>query len=134
MRSDPASCPICVEIAALLSTAEGSQLLAVSLPDADPVTDGHLLVVPTEHALGLAALSPLQRDSLFARVNEEVQRLEGLPDIDGVNVGINSGMAAGQTVSHLHVHIIPRRHGDCRDPRGGVRRILDGAESDRSPS
>jgi diadenosine tetraphosphate (Ap4A) HIT family hydrolase len=133
MRFDPADCPICLEIAALPS-AGGPPPVAVSLSDADPVTEGHQLVVPTDHVLTLTALSPTQRDSLFARVGQEVRRLEGLPDVDGVNVGINSGVAAGQTVPHLHVHVIPRRHGDCRDPRGGVRRVLDagGVESDRS--
>lgn len=43
---------------------------------------------------------------------------------DGYNIGINSGEAAGQTIFHLHVHVIPRRHGDVADPRGGVRHVI----------
>jgi diadenosine tetraphosphate (Ap4A) HIT family hydrolase len=48
------------------------------------------------------------------------------PGVTGFNLGVNSGPAAGQTVPHAHVHVIPRRAGDCSDPRGGVRRAVEG--------
>jgi diadenosine tetraphosphate (Ap4A) HIT family hydrolase len=134
MRSDMEVCPICAEIDAL--PVATSEMLAVTLPDARPVTEGHVLVVPTGHALNLSALSSVQRDALFARVADEVRRLEALPGIGGVNIGINLGAASGQTVAHLHVHVIPRREGDCADPRGGVRCVIEapGDGSDQGQS
>jgi diadenosine tetraphosphate (Ap4A) HIT family hydrolase len=50
--------------------------------------------------------------------------LVSLPDVDAVNIGVNSGQAAGQTIDHAHVHVIPRRAGDVGDPRGGVRWVI----------
>ena len=61
---------------------------------------------------------------MFALVREVCVELSTREGVDGVNLGVNSGVAAGQTVDHAHVYVIPRRLGDVRDPRGGVRRII----------
>jgi diadenosine tetraphosphate (Ap4A) HIT family hydrolase len=61
---------------------------------------------------------------LFSLVQTVSRELAGRPDVDGVNIGVNSGVAAGQTVEHGHVHVIPRRAGDVIDPRGGVRHVV----------
>jgi diadenosine tetraphosphate (Ap4A) HIT family hydrolase len=61
---------------------------------------------------------------LFALVNQVTKELASRQDVDGVNVGFNSGVAAGQTIEHAHVHAIPRRTGDVPDPRGGVRHVI----------
>jgi len=116
------SCPFCSAIrqGSMLET-EGT---AVALQDAFPLNPGHALVVPRAHVSNLFALSaPEQADvwRLVAVVRARLQR-EKAPD--GFNVGLNVGAAAGQTVGHAHVHVIPRFSGDVDDPRGGVRWLV----------
>lgn len=94
--------------------------------DRYPVTPGHALVVPRRHF-----------SSWFeATLPEKVALLEGLDmarseicrnhDALGFNIGINDGEAAGQTIPHLHIHLIPRYVGDVSDPTGGVRNVIPG--------
>ena len=97
---------------------------AVAFRDAFPISDGHTLVVPRQHVERPEQLSPDDWARLFALVGELCGRLGRDTAIDGINVGINSGKAAGQTVEHAHVHVIPRRLGDVQDPRGGVRKVI----------
>ena len=99
--------------------------LAVCIADAYPVTPGHSLVIPRRHVSdGLE----LHQPEWNAAVDLLKQRREQLSDADqsitGWNVGLNSGEAAGQTVFHAHWHLIPRRQGDCAEPRGGVRGVI----------
>ena len=97
---------------------------AVAIGDAYAVSRGHTLVVPKAHAETLFAQSAeVQADiwRLVAKVRDDLQ-LRFNPD--GFNVGLNDGRAAGQTVEHAHVHIIPRFNGDVADPRGGIRWVL----------
>lgn len=102
-----------------------SNEVAFAIPDDHPVTPGHALVVarrlvPTwweataQEQAGILALVTQCKAILDARV----------PRPDGYNVGFNAGAASGQTVMHLHVHVIPRYAGDSPDPRGGVRHVL----------
>jgi diadenosine tetraphosphate (Ap4A) HIT family hydrolase len=99
---------------------------ACAVADAYPVSPGHTLVIPRRHIT-----------SVFELTGEEVVAIHGLLCCmkdqltrtihpAGYNVGINDGAAAGQTVLHLHVHLIPRFAGDVTDPRGGVRAIIPG--------
>ena len=93
------------------------------LPDAYPVTPGHVLVIPLEH-----------RTDYFDLTSEELQdthsallqlRVELLAEgVEGFNIGWNCGDAAGQTVGHAHCHLIPRRVGDMSNPAGGVRGVI----------
>ena len=97
---------------------------AVAVRDRYPVAPGHTLVVPRAHTRTLFALSAeVQADvwRLAARVRAQLQSERGP---DGFNVGLNDGRAAGQTVEHAHVHVIPRTDGDRPDPRGGIRWVL----------
>jgi len=71
---------------------------------------------------GAAILATLHR--LLMAVREDVLRRD--PDVAGFNIGINVGTAAGQTVMHCHIHLIPRRRGDVPNPRGGVRAVIPG--------
>jgi diadenosine tetraphosphate (Ap4A) HIT family hydrolase len=96
----------------------------VAFPDGYPVTDGHLLIVPKRHVDRLETLEPDEWSDLFELVRTVAAELAGANGVDGVNIGINSGRAAGQTVAHAHVHAIPRRDGDVPDPRGGVRYVI----------
>ena len=95
--------------------------------DAYPVSPGHALIVPTRHCERWEELSPSERSEMFAsieRVRTEIHRKFGI--VDAFNVGMNCGWAAGQTIPHVHLHVIPRRPGDVDDPRGGVRNVIPG--------
>ncbi|KTG08095.1 HIT family hydrolase [Haloprofundus marisrubri] len=84
--------------------------------DANPLSAGHTLVVPKEHAERLDDLSGAEASELFAAVHELTPRVESAVDADAVTVGINDGSAAGQEVPHVHVHLVPRFEGDGGGP------------------
>ena len=116
-------CPFCERIAEredLYATTE----FAVAIPDGFPVSEGHTLVVPKRHVARAEQLERAEWAGLFDLVREVSRELASLPGVEGVNVGVNSGEAAGQTVGHAHVHVIPRRPGDVEDPRGGIRWVI----------
>ena len=98
--------------------------IGMALWDAYPVAKGHTLVVPRKHVISIYELSPDEQAGLWAMVAQARQRLQDQLHPDGFNVGVNDGAAAGQTVPHAHIHIIPRRTGDVADPRGGVRWVI----------
>lgn len=97
---------------------------AVAFPDAFPVAEGHTLVVPRRHEADLFELPNAERAATWALVDEIHAELDHRLTPDGFNVGVNSSPAAGQTVAHAHVHVIPRWVGDVDDPRGGVRWVI----------
>jgi diadenosine tetraphosphate (Ap4A) HIT family hydrolase len=97
---------------------------AIVLWDAFPLTEGHTLVVPRQHVASLYELPADAQAALWALVGEARNRLNDELQLDGFNIGLNDGEAAGQTILHVHIHIIPRRDGDVADPRGGVRWII----------
>lgn len=97
---------------------------AVAVLDAYPVAPGHTLVLPREHAASIFTLRGEIRDSVWQLVAQVRQYLDERYFPDGFTVGTNDGAAAGQTVMHAHVHVIPRHHGDVPDPRGGVRWVI----------
>ena len=117
---NPTGCPFCRKLewpTALVAENER----AVAFLDEFPVSKGHTLVVPRDHVSRLEELEPTAWTELFDLVRH-VAELAGLPQvIQGLNIGVNDGKAAGQTVDHAHVHVIPRRTGDVKDPRVGVR-------------
>jgi diadenosine tetraphosphate (Ap4A) HIT family hydrolase len=96
----------------------------VAFPDAFPVAEGHMLVVPKRHVASLFDLPDEEQASLWRLVALVRGKLASELKPDGFNIGVNDGPAAGQTVLHAHVHVIPRRAGDVADPRGGVRWVL----------
>lgn len=93
----------------------------VVVRDGYPVTPGHLLVIPRRHVGSFFEATYPERESITRGLDEAKGRAESEQSPSGYNIGINDGEAAGQTVPHLHVHLIPRYEGDCADPRGGVR-------------
>ena len=96
------------------------------------MTDGHLLAVPRRHVADYFDLRQPERNAIQRLLEEGRARLrERHPNIAGFNVGINAGEAAGQTVFHCHVHLIPRRVGDEENPRGGVRGVVPGKQDYR---
>ena len=101
--------------------------LAFAIPDGYPVSPGHTLVVPRRLVATWFEATTDERRAIFDLVDEVKCQLDGAtPAPDGYNIGINSGAAAGQTVMHLHVHVIPRYRGDVPDPTGGVRHVIPG--------
>ena len=97
---------------------------ALALWDAFPVSPGHALVVPRRHVASWRALASQEKAALLELVDEVRELLDERHAPDGYNIGLNDGIAAGQTVMHVHVHVIPRYTGDAPDPRGGVRYVL----------
>jgi diadenosine tetraphosphate (Ap4A) HIT family hydrolase len=99
--------------------------LAFAIRDAYPVTSGHTLVVPRRLIPTWFEATAEERHAIFELVDEVKRQLDATDQPpDGYNIGINCGMAAGQTVMHLHVHVIPRYSGDVADPTGGVRHVI----------
>ena len=97
---------------------------AIAFPDAHPVTDGHTLVIPRQHVGSMYGLRADQQAAVWDLVTEVRRRLLIGMKPDGFNIGVNDGLAAGQTVDHAHVHVIPRYRGDVPDPQGGIRWII----------
>ena len=93
--------------------------------DKTPVTPGHSLIIPYRHYADAFALSPDELVEVWGLVQKQRQKLLAAdPEITGFNLGFNSGIDAGQTIFHVHIHLIPRRHGDVEKPRGGVRGVI----------
>jgi diadenosine tetraphosphate (Ap4A) HIT family hydrolase len=97
---------------------------AVAIHDRFPVAGGHMLVVPKRHVASLFDLPEGERAAVWVLVARVRARLASEHGPDGFTVGVNDGPAAGQTIAHAHVHVIPRRAGDVCDPRGGVRWVI----------
>ena len=122
MANDPDVCPFC-DIIDRDETLTATNM-GVAFPDAHPVSRGHTLVVPRRHVDDLFELSAYEFDAIWQLVKDVRKQLEGKHSPDGFNVGVNVGRAAGQTVAHAHIHVIPRYTGDVDDPRGGIRWLL----------
>jgi diadenosine tetraphosphate (Ap4A) HIT family hydrolase len=97
---------------------------AVAVFDAYPVSPGHALILSKRHVAHLFALSIDEQQSLWALLPAVKRVIESQNSPAGYNIGVNVGAAAGQTIGHVHVHVIPRYEGDADDPRGGVRWVL----------
>jgi diadenosine tetraphosphate (Ap4A) HIT family hydrolase len=111
-------CPFCHPDPAVVFLEED---LVLGLWDKYPVNPGHALLVPRRHIEGWFDATQAEQTALTLAIENARISILAHHQPDGFNVGINSGEAAGQTVPHLHVHLIPRYAGDVADPRGGVR-------------
>jgi len=98
--------------------------IAVAARDSYPVSKGHTLIIPRRHVASFFNTTEEERQSMLKLLDEVKAMLDSEHKPDGYNIGINNGPAAGQTVMHLHMHLIPRYAGDRPDPRGGVRWII----------
>lgn len=92
--------------------------------DGFPISRGHTLIIPRRHTGSFFDLSANERTDLLTLLDRAKAVIDAEFTPDGFNIGINDGATAGQTVPHLHIHLIPRYNGDCTDPRGGVRWIV----------
>ncbi|WP_324192740.1 HIT domain-containing protein [Nocardia transvalensis] len=89
-----------------------------------PASAGHLEIVPFRHVLSFFDLTDDEAHDLHHLARRMKTYLDHQLHPDGYTLGVNDGTAAGRSVPHLHIHIIPRWHGDVPDPRGGIRRIF----------
>jgi diadenosine tetraphosphate (Ap4A) HIT family hydrolase len=103
-----------------------SNQLCYAREDGFPVSPGHLLIIPFRHVPDFFDLSEEERTATFELLWVAKGKLSEALKPGGFNVGVNAGKVAGQTVMHVHLHLIPRFAGDVDDPRGGVRWIIPG--------
>lgn len=97
---------------------------AISIRDGFPVSPGHTLIIPKRHVATFFDTTTEERLAMFELMEKAKLALDAELRPAAYNIGVNDGPAAGQTISHLHFHLIPRYVGDDADPRGGVRRVL----------
>ena len=119
----PPCCPLC-DVPSDRVVAQSVHTL--TLRDAHPVSPGHTLIVPKRHVASFFELSDDDLADVLSALRAAKSALDAELRPDGYNVGVNVGAAAGQTVMHAHVHVIPRFAGDTADPRGGVRHCIPG--------
>jgi diadenosine tetraphosphate (Ap4A) HIT family hydrolase len=116
------TCPLCAAAAQTDLLAANDH--AVAFFDRYPVSPGHTLITARRHVANLFELSLDEQRAVWDLLPPVKKVIESQHSPDAYNIGVNVGSAAGQTVAHVHVHVIPRYEGDADDPRGGVRWVL----------
>jgi diadenosine tetraphosphate (Ap4A) HIT family hydrolase len=119
MPTNELGCPFCSDRDPVLQN-----VLAFARFDRFPVNPGHLLLIPFRHVSSYFDLTQAELEALAQLTMEARELVDAKYKPDGYNVGINIGEAAGQSVWHVHVHLIPRYKGDVPDSRGGVRGVI----------
>jgi diadenosine tetraphosphate (Ap4A) HIT family hydrolase len=117
----PDNCPFCNPDRRKILV---SNTLCYAIFDRYPVSPGHILVLPFRHFSDCFESTHQEAEAFDALLRQCRTRLEEEYHPDGYNVGVNVGDAAGQTVPHMHIHVIPRYRGDSHHPRGGVRGVI----------
>lgn len=92
--------------------------------DGYPLTDGHTLIISKRHVANYFDLTEAEQIDMIKFLNTVKKRTDKEFEVSAYNIGVNCGENAGQTISHVHIHLIPRREGDVDDPRGGIRWII----------
>jgi len=114
-------CPFCqLDSNRILAEDE----LSVVYRDGFPVSLGHTVIIPRRHFATLFEATEAEQAALLKSLAHARDIIDRHHQPDGYNIGINHGQAGGQSVPHLHIHLIPRYRGDKEDPRGGVRWVL----------
>ena len=116
------NCPFCKAESERDIIASSS--LSVAFFDGFPVSPGHALIIPKRHVASFFDLSKEEQQDLLNLADRVKQIVEERYHPDGYNIGINVGEAAGQSIFHVHMHLIPRYQGDVPNPRGGVRGVI----------
>ena len=123
MMNEREACPFCnIEQNRLIYEDD----LIIAFWDVYPVSPGHALLIPKRHVAAWFDASEEEQIHLLQGVNRVREIIEERHSPAGFNIGVNVGQAAGQTVFHLHLHVIPRYDGDTPDPTGGVRHVIPG--------
>jgi diadenosine tetraphosphate (Ap4A) HIT family hydrolase len=125
-ESSPEQCPFCEPSKdRIIEVTEH----AYAMLDAYPVSQGHTLVVVRRHVANVFEIREEELSDAVRLIRSAQERINRNHQPGGYNVGINVGKAAGQTVMHVHFHVIPRYSGDSTDPKGGVRNVIVGKGS-----
>lgn len=98
--------------------------LAFAIYDINPVAKGHILVITKREVGSYFEATEEEVHAIWSLIDEANELLDEELSPDGYNIGINIGKVAGQTVDHLHVHLIPRYEGDSNNPAGGIRNVV----------
>jgi diadenosine tetraphosphate (Ap4A) HIT family hydrolase len=122
MKYSEENCPFCHRDIGMMKILESETAFAIF--DRFPVSQGHALIIPVRHCADYFDLTPEEQASCMELLNQVKQIVLDQYHPDGFNIGINVNEAAGQTVPHVHIHLIPRYHGDVENPLGGVRGVI----------
>ena len=95
--------------------------LAFARYDEFAVSKGHILIMTKRHTKDFFSTTKEEKDAIFELLNKVKEFIDEKYNPDGYNIGMNCGVPAGQSVMHVHVHLIPRYNGDVENPRGGIR-------------
>ena len=98
--------------------------LCLAFYDRYPVSLGHMLIIPKRHVASYFELTEDEVNAMQTMLFEMKDVVQELYKPDGFNIGVNVGEAAGQSIFHVHMHLIPRYTGDVEYPRGGVRGVI----------
>lgn len=123
-HSQKPDCPFCQPSLGRKLVTESAT--AYALADKYPISKGHTLILPKQHISDYFELPSRTKTACWLMVDRLKMLLTHRFEPDGFNVGINVGQAAGQTIPHTHIHLIPRYSGDVEDPTGGVRQVMPG--------
>ncbi len=121
--SRPSNCPFCALPPGRIIDSNGQ---ALAIEDAFPVSRGHTLIISRRHVSDFFELTDAELASMMGLLRKMRDRIREAFHPDGFNLGANVGTAAGQTVFHVHVHLIPRFGGDNPCPEGGIRNVIPG--------
>jgi diadenosine tetraphosphate (Ap4A) HIT family hydrolase len=115
------ACPFCAlpQERILIENEHGA-----AIRDGFPVSPGHTLIIPKYHVASFFEIGTSVRAGLFVLLDQAKEILDQEYRPTSYNIGINDGAAAGQTIPHMHIHLIPRFQGDQLDPRGGIRWVI----------
>lgn len=122
---DHTNCPLCSKKDIVIS--DGKEIendLAYVLTDTNPVSLGHCLIVPRRHVAEFFDATKEEKLAIFELIDEMKAIIDKKHKPDAYNIGVNIGKAAGQSVPHIHIHMMPRYVGDIENPRGGVRGVI----------
>jgi diadenosine tetraphosphate (Ap4A) HIT family hydrolase len=97
---------------------------AIAIRDLFPISPGHTLIIPRRHVGSWFDAQMVERVAMLTLADVQKAEIDKQLKPDSYNLGINDGPAAGQTISHLHLHLIPRFTGDVQDARGGIRWLI----------
>jgi len=120
--SEFTKCPFCYPDPDRITLLEENGVFAIY--DKFPVNPGHALVIPRRHCENYFVLTREEQTAFIAALNLVKEIIQKKYSPDGFNIGINIGRDAGQTVGHVHIHLIPRYRGDVSEPEGGVRGVI----------
>jgi diadenosine tetraphosphate (Ap4A) HIT family hydrolase len=125
-ENEISSCPFCAPNEKMELISESA--ICYSIFDNFPVNQGHALIIPKRHISNYFELNRKEQYALILMMGFVKTRIEKMYNPDGFNIGINVGKSAGQTIDHVHIHVIPRYNGDVSDPSGGIRCVIPGKQ------